>query len=355
MIIPKNVRGRGAFLNTQNPHYKNESIDIWDGTYFNKDFFGNDNSTRFTEVYPKNILNKFSSSGIPGMWSMNPYQGCEHGCTYCYARITHEYWGYNAGTDFEKNILVKKNAPDLLRKKLNSRTWTGETIMLSGNTDCYQPAEKEYKITQQLLQICLEYNQPVSIFTKNALICRDLGILTQLAAKNLVHVYISITTLNEELRVAMEPKTSSVANRLKTIQKLSQFGVPTHVMLAPIIPGLNSDEIFDLCQAVSEAGALSLSHSMVRLNGAIALLFEDWIRATFPLKATRVMHLIAEAQGGTLDNITFGERIAGVSVLAESINQQVRLATRKYNLTAIPNLLKVSTHRGNIATQLHLF
>ena len=355
IIIPKNVKGRGALLNTPNPFHTNVVEDFWDGSYFDEDFFGSDNTTQFSEAHPKTILNKVDSPDIPGGWSMNPYQGCEHGCTYCYARITHEYWGYSAGTDFEKNILIKKNAPALLKKELKSRSWNGETIVLSGNTDCYQPAEKTYGITRELLQICLDHNQSVSIITKNALVCRDIDILEQLAAKNLVHVHISITTLDEELRRAMEPRTSSAGNRLKTIQKLSEHNIPTHVMLAPIIPGLNSDEIFGICKAVSQAGAISLGHSMVRLNGVIALLFEDWIQATFPLKASRVMHLIAEAQGGKLSNSTFGERMTGVGVLAESINQQVRLAKRKYNLTAKPKPLKTPNYKTDTTAQLYLF
>ncbi len=355
IIIPKNVKGRGILLNTPNPFQTKVVEDFWDGSYFDEDFFGSDNTTQFSEVYPKTILNKVDSPDIPGGWSMNPYQGCEHGCTYCYARITHEYWGYSAGTDFEKNILVKKNAPALLKKKLKSRSWNGETIVLSGNTDCYQPAEKTYGITRELLQICLDHNQSVSLITKNALVCRDIDILEQLAAKNLVHVHLSITTLDEELRRAMEPRTSSAGNRLKTIQKLSKHNIPTHVMLAPIIPGLNSDEIFGICEAVSQAGAVSLDHSMVRLNGVIALLFEDWIQATFPLKASRVMHLIAEAQGGKLSNSTFGERMSGVGVLAESINQQVRLAKQKYHLTAKPKPLKTPMYKTDTSAQLHLF
>jgi len=355
IIIPKNVKGRGALVNTPNQFSKTQREDFWDGSYFDEDFFGSDNTTQYTEVHPKTILNKVDSPDVPGNWSMNPYQGCEHGCTYCYARITHEYWGYSAGTDFEKNILIKRNAPQLLKKKLKSKSWSGEMIMLSGNTDCYQPAEKEFGITRELLQVCLDHNQSVGIITKNALVCRDIDILEQLAAKGLVQVHLSITTLDEELRRAMEPRTSSAGNRLKTIQKLSEHNIPVHVMMAPVIPGLNSDEVFAICEAVSKAGALSLGHTMVRLNGAIALLFEDWIQATFPLKASRVMHLIAEAQGGKLSSSTFGERMRGVGVLAQSINQQVRLAKRKYGLHLKPKPLKTPSFKRDTSSQMRLF
>lgn len=355
IVIPQNVKGRGALHNTPNKFDKHTVVDFWDGSYYDEEFLINSNETTFTEIQPKTIINKVDSPDVPANWSMNPYQGCEHGCVYCYARITHEYWGYSAGTQFEKNILIKKEAPALLAKKLKSKTWKGEMIMLSGNTDCYQPAEKKFEITRKLLEVCLKYNQPVGIITKNALVCRDIDILKQLAEKNLVQVHLSITTLDESLRRAMEPRTSSGANRLKTIEHLSKHNIPVHVMLAPIIPGLNSDEVFDICQAVAKAGAKSLNHTMVRLNGAIALLFEDWILKTFPLKATRVLNLIAQAQGGKLGSSTFGERMRGTGTLAESINQQVRLAKKKFGLTYRPEPLRKVLHKSAPNTQLNLF
>ena len=355
IIIPKNVKGRGALVNTHNKFDKHTVEDFWDGSYYDEEFLTNSNETTFTEIYPKTIINKVDSPDVPGSWSMNPYQGCEHGCVYCYARITHEYWGYSAGTDFEKTILVKKDAAALLTKKLKSKSWKGEPIMLSGNTDCYQPAEKKFGITRELLEVCLKYNQPVGIITKNALVCRDIDILKKLAEKNLVQVHLSITTLDENLRRTMEPRTSSSANRLKTIKQLSSHGIPVHVMLAPIIPGLNSDEVFDICEAAGNAGATSLGHTMVRLNGAIALLFEDWILKTFPLKATRVLNLIAEVQGGKLGNSTFGERMKGTGMMAESIHQQVRLAKKKHNLSYKPKPLGNTLHRSEPSTQLNLF
>jgi DNA repair photolyase len=355
MVITKNVKGRGALLNTPNKFDKHQIEDFWDGSYYDEEFLTNSNETSYTDIYPKTILNKVDSPDVPAQWSMNPYQGCEHGCIYCYARITHEYWGYSAGTEFEKNILVKKDAPALLAKKLKSATWTGEPIMLSGNTDCYQPAEKKYGITRQLLEVCLKHEQPVGIITKNALICRDLDILKQLAQKNLVQVHISITTLDESLRRVMEPRTSSAATKLKTIEILSSNNIPVQVLLAPIIPGLNSDEVFDICKAVSNAGATSLSHTMVRLNGAIALLFEDWILKTFPLKASRVLNLIAETQGGKLGNSSFDVRTTGTGVLAESIRQQILLAKKKYNLHYKPKPLSNMVYKSIPTAQLNLF
>ena len=355
IIIPQNVKGRGALLNTENPFVKHTVEDFWDGSYYDEDFIQNSNETTFTEVFPKSIINKVDSPDVPSDWSMNPYQGCEHGCIYCYARITHEYWGYSAGTEFEKNILIKKNAPELLEKKLKSKAWKGEPIMLSGNTDCYQPAEVKYELTRKLLEVCLKYKQPVGIITKNALVCRDIDILEQLAKDNLVQVHLSITTLDEKLRRIMEPRTSSVKRRIETIKILKSHNIPVHVMMAPIIPGLNSDEIFDMAEAVSDAGAQTLNHTMVRLNGAIALLFENWIQKTLPLKATRVLNLIAETQGGKLGNSKFKERMSGTGRLAESINQQIRLAKKKYQLNYKPKPLEQSLYRSQVKTQLELF
>jgi DNA repair photolyase len=355
IVIPKNIKSQAALVKTQNSSEKLSKYNFEDGSYFDEEFFTTVQETSYTTIYPKTLVEKVVSPDIPSDWSMNPYQGCEHGCVYCYARTTHEYWGYSKATDFEKNILIKENAPELLLKKIKSRSWSGQPIMLSGDTDCYQPAEQKYEITRKLLQICLDHNQPVKINTKNALICRDIDILEKLAAKNLIQVHISITTLDEQLRKAMEPHTSSAKQRLQTIAKLSQQNIPVHVMLAPIIPGLNSDEIFDICAAVSNAGASSLGHTMVRLNGVIALLFEDWIQKTFPLKATRVMNLISATQGGKLGGSNFGKRMQTIGTFAISINEQVRLAKKKHGLAIKPKPLNTNAYKTLPTIQLHLF
>jgi DNA repair photolyase len=355
IVIPKNIKSQDALVNTHNSSEKLSKYYFGNAFYFDEEFITTAQETSYTTIYPKTLVEKVDSPDIPSDWSMNPYQGCEHGCVYCYARITHEYWGYSADRDFEKKILIKENAPELLIKKIKSRSWSGQPIMLSGDTDCYQPAELKYEITRKLLQVCLDHNQPVGIITKNALVCRDIDILEKLAAKNLVQVHISITTLDEELRKAMEPHTSSAKKRLQTITKLSEHNIPVHVMLAPIIPGLNSDEIFDICAAVSKAGASSLGHTMVRLNGVIALLFEDWIQKTFPLKATRVMNLISAIQGDNLGRSNFGERMRGIGTIAVSINEQVRLAKKQYGLAIKPKPLNTAIYKSASTIQLHLF
>lgn len=286
--------------------------------------------TQYTDVYPKTILNKVTSPDIGPAWSMNPYQGCEHGCIYCYARPTHNYWGYSAGLDFEQKILVKHNAPELLEAALRKKNWEPMSIMLSGNTDCYQPVEAELRITRRILEVLWRYRHPVGVITKNSLITRDLDLLRQLAAERLVKVSISVTTLDEKLRRALEPRTASVASRLKTIQTLTENGIPVNVMMAPIIPGLNDHEILEMAKTVSGLGASSMYYTMVRLNGDVAELFEDWIRKNLPDRADRVLNRIRDCHGGNLSDHRFGVRMTGEGQIADMVAQQMQLARKLY-------------------------
>lgn len=263
-------------------------------------------------------------------YSMNVYQGCEHGCVYCYARNSHEYWGYSAGLDFERKILVKKNAPLLLEEKLKSKNWQAHTIVLSGNTDCYQPAERQFEITRRCLEIFYKYRHPVGIITKNALVLRDLDLLADLAKDKLVGVNISITSLNEKTRLLLEPRTATIAKRLQTVRTLSQNGIPVNVMLAPIIPGINSHEILPLAKAAADAGALSIAYTVVRLNGAIGQIFTDWIRKAVPDRADKVLRQIAQCHGGQLNDSRYGDRMRGEGELAQMIRSQVLLARKKF-------------------------
>ena len=261
---------------------------------------------------------------------MNPYQGCEHGCIYCYARNTHEYWGYSAGLDFERKILFKRNAPQLLEAKLNSKNWKPENIMFSGNTDCYQPIEKKLEITREMIQVLLKYKHPVSFITKNSLILRDLDLLKKMAKLNLVHVSISITSLSEETRSIVEPRTASIKKRLDTVKILSENGIPVNVMMAPIIPAINNHEIFDLVKKVSECGAVSVAYTIVRLNGAIGEIFTDWVHKAYPDRAEKILHQIEDIHGGTLNSSEFGKRMRGEGKIAEQVAMQFKLARKKY-------------------------
>lgn len=326
------LKGRGAQINTKNRFLQRqqvrseiESIDDW--TEPNP-------ATVYLEDQSKSLVNKVDSPDV-GMWySMNPYQGCEHGCIYCFARNVHEYWGYSAGLDFERKIIVKKNAPELMRKFLMNKNWECMPISLSGNTDCYQPAEKKFRLSRGILEICNEFNQPVGIITKNAGILRDKELLQQMAEKNLVSVLVSITTFDEDLRRVMEPRTTTAKQRLRVLKELNDAGVRTGVMLGPMIPGLNEHEMQRIMEAASEQGAKFSAYTFIRLNGAIKLLFHDWLYKNFPDRADKVWHLIENGHGGKVNDSRFGVRMRGEGPIAELVNQQFRKYSKLYNLNA---------------------
>ncbi len=346
-------KGRGAQYNPKNRFLKGEyvqehaeGIDDWEA------------ETRHTEyIYDnsKTLVNKVTSPDVGMMYSANPYQGCEHGCIYCYARNSHEYWGYSAGLDFESRIVVKRNAPALLRKFFDNKNWEPATISLSGNTDCYQPIERKMKITRALLEICLEYRNPVGILTKNALVLRDLDIIQELARKNLVRVFSSITSVDEDLRKVLEPRTATYRTRLKVIKTLSDAGVPTGIMNAPLIPGLNDMHIHDVLKAASDAGAKWAGYTVVRLNGAIGDIFKDWLYKAFPDRADKVWRQICECHGGAVNDSRFGNRITGDGKFATLIRDQFHLYCRKYNLNVEQQDLNTSDFRRVTNNQLSLF
>lgn len=314
-------QGRGAQINPANSFHEHD---------YGLEPLQPDARTQYIPVYPKTILNRVESPDIGMAWSMNPYQGCEHGCIYCYARNTHNYWGYSAGLDFEQKVLYKKDAPQLLEQQLKKKNWKPEPIMLAGNTDCYQPAEQTLGITREILQVLWKYRHPVGIITKNSMVLRDLDLLQPMAENRLLRVSISLTTLDEKLRRLLEPRTASVKARLKTIEVLAAKGIPVNVMMAPIIPGLNDHEILEVGQRVSSLGAVSMAYTMVRLNGDVAAIFEDWIRKTMPDRADRVLNRIRDVHGGELNDSRFGTRMRGEGQFAEVVKQQFQLARQRY-------------------------
>jgi len=294
---------------------------------------------KYIDVFPKSFVNKVDSPDVGMDYSANPYQGCEHGCVYCYARNSHEYWGYGPGIDFESVILVKRNAPFLLEGKLKSKNWKGDTIVFSGNTDCYQPAERRFEITRSCLEVMHKWKHPTGIITKNSLILRDLDLLKEMAKINTITVAISINTLSEATRRLLEPRTATIKNRLKAVEILSANGIPVHVMLAPIIPSLNSHEILPLVKTVADLGAQSVAHIVVRLNGQIATIFEDWAKKTIPDRAERILNQIAECHGGRLNDSVWGKRMRGEGKIAQQIYDTVALAKSKYmNGRKLPKL-----------------
>jgi len=351
------IKGRGAQTKVHNRFFElsNELRDDF-LEYCRKDGeVADKNKTQFLEVHPKTIVNKVKSPDVGMAYSMNMYQGCEHGCIYCYARNTHEYWGYGAGLDFERKILVKKNAPQLLEALLKKKRWKAQTIVMSGNTDCYQPAEKQFKITRECLKLFLKYRHPVAIITKNALITRDLDILSELAKDYLISVSISITSLSEDTKRILEPRTASIKKRLETVTKLSNVGIPVNVMLAPIIPSINSHEILGLAKAVHDAGASSIGHTIVRLNGAIGEIFTDWIKKTLPDRAAKVLHQIQDCHGGTLNDHRYGTRMRGEGHIAKQIHDMIKLAKLKYFKDKQIKPLNTELHQQYKEGQLRLF
>lgn len=288
--------------------------------------------TEFLADTSKSVVTQNDSPDIPFRYSLNPYRGCEHGCAYCYARPGHEYLGLNAGIDFESKILVKEQAPALFREFLARDGWQPELIMLSGVTDCYQPAERRFRLTRGCLEVALEARQPLALITKNALVLRDLDLLSQLAAHRLVSIAVSVTTLDEGLARTMEPRTSRPAARLRAIRELTQAGVPVHAMLAPLIPGLNDHEVPQLMQAVREAGALRAGFVLLRLPLAVAPVFRDWLERALPTHAERIENLIRGTRGGQLNVSRFGERMRGTGHIAEQIEQTFRVFARKHGL-----------------------
>jgi len=322
------IKGRGAQIQTKNQFLKQEYVT--EHTEGLDEMWEINHKTTYLIEHPKKMVNKVDSPDLPMVYSMNPYQGCEHGCIYCYARNTHEYYGYNAGLDFETKIIVKENAAAVLRKQLDSKSWKPDVIMLAGNTDCYQPAEKKHKITRQILEVLLEYRHPVGLITKNALIHRDIDILTELAKLRLVKVAISLTSLKEETRQLLEPRTATLKRRLQTMELLSKNNIPVIVMAAPMIPFINSDELPEILRAASDHGALDAGYTVVRLNGKVGEVFENWIRQALPDKADRVLSQIKNAHGGSLNDSRFGTRMRGEGKFIESLNAMFRIAKKKY-------------------------
>lgn len=347
---PKTLPARGAIANPTNRFEKIE---------FERDVDWNPEdeplpATQFLRDHSRTILNRNDSPDIGFTYSINPYRGCEHGCIYCYARPTHEYLGFSSGLDFETRIMVKLDAPQLLRAELSSPKWQPQTISMSGVTDCYQPVERKLKITRGCLEVLAEFRNPVGIVTKNALVARDLDLLTELARHNAVVVFVSVTTLDSDLRKVMEPRTSPPAARLATIRKLSEAGVPVGVMVAPVIPGLTDAEIPNILAAATEAGARFAGHVVLRLPFAVAPLFEDWLTRHFPDRKEKVLNRLRAMRGGKLYDADFDKRMTGEGIFAEQIEQMFNVARRRVGIAENHLHLSTESFRRPGGTQLDL-
>lgn len=305
----------------------------------------------------KSIISENNSPDIPFRYSVNPYRGCAHACSYCYARPSHEYLGFNAGLDFETRIVVKHDAPKLFRDWLNRPRYEPEVVMMSGVTDCYQPCERQYQLTRGCLEVALEARQPIAIVTKNALVIRDLDLLSELASRHLVMVAISLTTLDVDLARSMEPRTSVPEARLRALRRLNEAGVPTRVMVAPIVPGLTDSETPQILQAAADAGAQTASYVLLRLPLVVNPVFLEWLRRTQPLKADRVESLIRSTRDGDLNDAKFGRRMKGTGAIAEQIQQTFRVFAKKLGLKHQSPPLDASQFRrpAESSGQLRLF
>ena len=347
MSSQNHIKGQGAQRNVKNrfEQYSYEPED-WEIEKTN---------TQIIEVFPKTIVNAVKSPDLPMEHSLNPYQGCEHGCSYCYARPTHEYWGFSAGIDFERKIMVKKNAPELLEKFFRKRNYIPKTIMLSGNTDCYQPIERELKITRKILEVCLAYRHPVSILSKNALVLRDLDLFIKMNELNLISVALSIPTMNEDLRRKMEPRTSSAIKKLEALKILKENNIPTGAMIAPIIPGLNSDETLKIIKKISETGADWFGYTLIRLNDTVEPVFVKWLETSFPDRKDKVISLIKQMRGGKLGEKRYFERYKGEGSIAEMIHNTIEIGRNKYFRDRKMVELSAAHFSGSKTQQLKLF
>ncbi|HVT57052.1 MAG TPA: PA0069 family radical SAM protein [Thermoanaerobaculia bacterium] len=309
----------------------------------------------------RSLITYNDSPDIPFSASLNPYRGCEHGCVYCYARPTHEYLGFSAGLDFESRILVKEEAPALLRAELAAPRWRPQVLAMSGVTDPYQPAERRLEITRRCLQVLAEFRNPVAVITKSALVTRDIDLLAELAGCGAAAVMLSITTLDPELARRMEPRAAHPRDRLEAIARLAAAGVPAGVMVAPVVPALTDHEIPRILEAAAAAGARTAGFIVMRLPGAVAGLFEEWLERHYPERKEKVLNRVRELRGGRLNDPRFGSRMRGEGIFAEQIRALFESSRRRHGLARRGLELSTASFRrpagggGRAANQLQLF
>jgi DNA repair photolyase len=348
---PPPQRGRGA---PGNPPNRFEPL------WYSRDPEWNDLEdpaleTQFFKDTSRSIITYNDSPDVGFDASINPYRGCEHGCIYCYARPTHEYLGFSAGLDFESKILVKEEGPELLRRELSSPLWKPQVLAISGVTDPYQPIERRLQLTRRCLQVLAEFRNPVVIITKNHLVTRDVDVLQELAQHEAARVFLSITTLDGSLGRVMEPRASHPSRRLMAIEVLSQAGVQTGVLVAPVIPGLTDHELPSIVAAAVQAGAKAAGYVMLRLPHAVGPLFEEWLGQHFPDRKDKVLHRIRAIRGGKLNDPRFRSRMRGEGIFAEQIAALFALACRKAGIDGRSLTLSTAAFRVPSKTQFSLF
>lgn len=280
----------------------------------------------------RSILSTNDSPDVGFRWSVNPYRGCQHACAYCFSRPSHEYLSLGAGTDFERKIVVKRRAAELLRESFDKASWKGERVVFSGVTDCYQPLESKLRITRACLEVCAEYKNPVGIITKSPVIERDVDVLSELARVSDVRVHVSVPFWDPAVAKAMEPVVTTPERRMKVIETLAKAGLPVGVSVSPIVPGLNDDHVGDVLERAAAAGATRAFHVLLRLPGPVAVVFEAALRDKLPLRAEKVLRRLREAYGGKIYDATFGVRGRGSGVYAETIHALFERIARRYGL-----------------------
>jgi DNA repair photolyase len=345
------IRGRGA---AENP--KNRFLPL--NVLPDRESAGEDEpdpKTAFFSDTTRKIIATNSSPDIPFEASINIYRGCEHGCIYCFARPTHEYLGFSAGLDFESKIMVKENAPELLRAELASPKWEPKLLQLSGVTDCYQPIERKLRLTRRCLEVLAEFGNPVSVITKSHLVTRDIDVLKMLVAKDAATVAISITTLDPEIAMKMEPRAASPTRRLDAVRMLAEASIPVGVMIAPIIPGLTDQEIPGLLAAAAKAGAKFAGYQPVRLPYAVKDLFQSWLEVHFPDRKEKILNRIREMRDGKLNDPNFGSRFRASGVWADQLKSMFALAKRKAGITGHFPALSTAGFRRPAPDQMELW
>lgn len=351
---PAPLRGRGASWNPQNRFVPRtiladgEALDAGDGAAARP-------RTEYLPDRAQEVLTKNDSPDVGPSWTLNPYRGCEHGCIYCYARPGHEYFGYSAGLDFETKIFVKHDVAERLKDTLARPSWTPQPIMMSGVTDCYQPVERELRLTRKCLEVFADCRNPVAIVTKNALVARDCDLLAALARHRAVAVFLSITTLDLALNRILEPRSSSPQQRLEALRALSTAGIPTGVMCAPIIPAINEHEIPAILAAAAEAGARHAGKVVLRLPHAVAPLFLRWLEEHFPDRKEKVLSHLRSMRGGKLYDAAFGTRMRGEGPYADHLDRLFRVACAKAGINKSSLDLNVTAFRRPPSAQLDLF
>jgi DNA repair photolyase len=349
-LVP--LRGRGAAANPANRFERIEFVPEQQ----EPDEDAPAPRTVFLRDATRGIIARNDSPDIGFETSVNPYRGCEHGCIYCFARPFHEYLGFSAGLDFETRILVKTDAPELLRRELASKRWTPQVIVMSGVTDPYQPIERKLRLTRGCLEALAEVRNPVGIITKNHLVTRDADVLGELASHGAAAVNVSVTTLDEALQRRMEPRTSPPRKRLEAIEVLARAGIPVRVMVAPVIPGLTDHEVPAILAAAAEAGARAAAFIPLRLPHGVKDLFDGWLATHYPDRREKVLNRVRAIRGGRLYDSRFGTRLRGEGIFAEQMKALFEVTARKLGLGAgLPPLSTAAFRRIDPTGQMQLF